>query len=105
MVAFLPTVSAAVVPPGAVSHIPTIELPGLHAALLGRPSVQERMQRFLMGQKAGNAPGLYYPIIQKASSAWEAPALALSLNPVWHAQGLPDTAFGDDGCVAAASGR
>lgn len=99
MVAFLPTISAAVVPPGAVSHIPTIELPGLHAALLGRQSVQERMQRFLMGQKAGNAPGLYYPVIQKASSAWQAPALALSLNPVWHAAGLPDTAFGDDGCV------
>ncbi|MFY9806427.1 MAG: hypothetical protein WAK86_04070 [Pseudonocardiaceae bacterium] len=101
-IAFLPTAAAAVVPPGQLSEVPVIELPGVHASLLGRPDVQQRIQRFLTGHQAGTAPRPYFPIIQRAASAWQAPALPLALNPAWHAIHLPDPAFGGNGCAAFA---
>ena len=103
VLAFLPTVSAAVVPPGAVSHVPTIEVPGLHASLLGRPFVQERISRFLRGWTPGIESEWYYAVIQKAAGAWQAPALALGLNPVWQPSTVPDVAVGPDGCRGQAA--
>jgi hypothetical protein len=98
VVAFLPTASAVVVPPNAGPTAPVVELPGLHASLLGRPDVQRLIAAFLNGGGVGHHTGWYYPVIQKAAAAWQAPALAVHVNPAWPAR-APDVSFGQDGCA------
>jgi hypothetical protein len=99
---FLPAVSASVVPPGVRSRVPTVVVLGLHASLLPRPGVQRKVAAFLAGQRVERSVPWWYPVARAAGSAWQSPALPLGLNPVWRARGLPDTAFGDDGCTGAA---
>lgn len=97
-IAFVPFTEAAVTPPDNVMGVPVIELPGLHAGLLGEPNVQRRIVAFLGGHRPGSRPGLGYTVLQRAAGAWQAPALALGLNPVWHADHRPDPAFGQWPC-------
>lgn len=98
MLALIPTVSAAVTPPGAVSAITAREVSGLHGDLLGRVGVQRVLRRFLSGRPVRPYHETYFALIQKAAGAWQAPALALALNPVWHAQRAPDVSLGGAGC-------
>ncbi|GAA3434101.1 hypothetical protein [Kutzneria kofuensis] len=76
-----------------------MEFAGLHASLLGRLDVQHVITTFLLGARVGHRTGWYYPVIQKAAAAWQAPALAVRINPAWPA-GVPDASFGQDGCSA-----
>jgi hypothetical protein len=99
VVAFLPTVSAVVVPPNAGPTVPVVELPGLHASLLGRPQVQQLITSFLRGGRTDHVTGWYYPVIQKAAASWQASALAVHINPAWPAA-APDAYFGQGGCSA-----
>lgn len=98
MIVFVPFTEAAVTPPDNVAGVPVVELPGLHAGLLGEPDVQNRILAFLNGGPAGGQPGLGYTVLQRAAGAWQAPALPLDLNPVWHADHLPDPGFGQSPC-------
>lgn len=83
ILAFLPVAGAVVVPSGPVSAVPAVELPGLHAGLLGRADVQRRIRRFLAGHEVAGRSTPSYRLVQLAGGAWQAPALALRLNPVW----------------------
>lgn len=98
VIAFVPFTEALVTPPDNVIGVPVVELPGLHAGLLGEPDVQRRISAFLNGHPAGSQPGLGYTVLQRAAGAWQAPALPLGLNPVWHADHLPDPTFGQWPC-------
>lgn len=103
-IAFVPFSEAAVTPPqSATAGIPVVELPGIHAGLLGEPDVQQHMIAFLRGQPAGSSPGPGYAVIQRAAVAWQAPALALGINPAWHADHEPDPTFGQTPCRPTAS--
>lgn len=95
---FVPLTEAAVTPPDNVAGVPVAELPGIHAGLLGEPDVQRRVLAVLDGHPATNLPGPGYALLQRAAGAWQAPALALRLNPVWRADHLPDPAFGQPPC-------
>jgi hypothetical protein len=99
VIAFVPFSEALVSPPQRFgADIPVVELPGLHAGLLGEPDVQAHIVAFLRGQAAGTSPGPGYAVIQRAAGAWQAPALALGVNPAWHADHLPDPTFGQSPC-------
>ncbi|MFB9234693.1 hypothetical protein ACFFWC_03955 [Plantactinospora siamensis] len=92
VVAFLPTVSAAETPPGPYTNIPTFVTPGLHGGLLGRPAIHDRADDFLAGAKVA-APRGEYGIIQVLAGAWQAPSLAITVNPVWRPQVSPGPPF------------
>lgn len=98
MGAFLPSAGALLVPPDTATEIPVIELPGIHASLLGDEDVQRRIIAFLRGQPLPTVPGGDYTVIQRAASAWRVPDLPFVLNPVWDAAGHPDPAFGENPC-------
>ena len=97
-VAFVPFTEAAVTPPDDAAAVPVIELPGLHAGLLGEPDVQRRLLAVLDGRPAGTAPGTGYAVIQRAAGAWQVPTLALGVNPAWHTAHRPDPTFGQPPC-------
>lgn len=84
MVAFLPTVSAAEAPPGEYAKIPVYQAPAFHGGLLGRTVAQQRLVRILEGAVVNERRREYGPL-QRLSAAWQAPPLALSVNPVWRA--------------------
>ncbi|PRX46568.1 hypothetical protein B0I33_107145 [Prauserella shujinwangii] len=98
MIAFVPLVTAAVVSPADYPAVPSVQLPGLHASMLGRMDIQRAVADFLAGRRVDGNPSTYYPAIQMAAAAWQAPALPLKLNAVWE-RDTPDAAFGDDGCL------
>jgi hypothetical protein len=101
LVAFLPTAEAAVVPPDLRPEIPVFELPGVHASLESRADVQAYVHDFLAGDPpADHQSGPGYAVIQKASAAWQAPALAIRLNQAWP-NTAPDASLGDDGCASS----
>jgi hypothetical protein len=98
VIAFVPFTEAAVSPPDQFGGVPVIELPGLHAGLLGEPDVQRRIIAFLRGRSPDSQPGPGYAVIQRAAGAWQAPALALGVNPSWHATSQQDPTFGQPPC-------
>ncbi|MFE9691141.1 hypothetical protein [Micromonospora sp. NPDC005806] len=92
MVAFLPTVSAAEAPPGEYSRVPVFQLPAFHGGLVGRRAAENRVIDFLAGGRI-DQPRREYDLFQRLGSAWQAPSLALGLNPVWAAEREADPAF------------
>ncbi|MGR6318102.1 hypothetical protein [Micromonospora soli] len=92
MIAFLPTVSAAEAPPGEYSRIPVFQLPAFHGGLIGRRAAEERVVDFLAGGHV-DQPRREYALLQRLGAAWQAPPLALVLNPVWAAEREADPAF------------
>jgi pimeloyl-ACP methyl ester carboxylesterase len=82
VIAFLPTVSAAETTPGSYSNVPVFELPALHGGLLGKSVVNDQLTDFLAGMDI-NKPRSEYPLLQVLGAAWQAPTLAIILNPVW----------------------
>ncbi|MFU8875313.1 hypothetical protein [Micromonospora sp. SL4-19] len=92
IVAFLPTTTATEAPPGEFTRVPVFEMPAVHGGLLATPVVQEHLLNFLEGESVSQPEGGYTQL-QEFSAAWQAPPLALSLNPVWRAEHLPDPAF------------
>ena len=99
MVAFVPLADATVVPPDGYAHIPVVGLLDVHGGMLPRADVQRELLAFLAGGPARGHSGPAFPIVQKAAAGWQAPALALRLNPAWHAAGQPDASFGQNGCA------
>lgn len=84
MIAFLPTVSAIEAPPGEYSHIPVFQVPSFHTGVIGRPASHARAVDFLSGDSL-HMPRREYGVLQRLGAAWQAPPLALSLNPMWSA--------------------
>ncbi|MBY8873976.1 hypothetical protein K7640_19290 [Micromonospora sp. PLK6-60] len=82
VIAFLPTVSAAELPPGPYANIPVFEVPSLHGGLLSRDVVNDRLVDYLAGADI-NAPRQEYPLYQLVGAAWQAPGLAVTINPAW----------------------
>jgi hypothetical protein len=98
MMAFLPSADAATIPPGAFLGIPADNLPAFHGGLVGYPAEVQRLVEFLNGTNTGGAQHPYYPLVQTASGVWQAPVLALSINPIWHAPNQPDAALHGTAC-------
>ncbi|MGC5020706.1 hypothetical protein [Micromonospora sp. DT47] len=92
MIAFLPTASAAEAPPGEYARIPVFQVPAFHGGVLGRRASQSRVVAFLAGEKV-DVPRREYDLFQRLGAAWQAPSLALSINPVWAATREADPAF------------
>jgi hypothetical protein len=103
IVAFVPLADAIVVPPDRYAHIPVVGLVDVHAGMLPRPEVQRALLAFLAGGQVDSGPGRWFPVVQKSASGWQVPALALRVNPAWHAEGQPDASFDGNGC--ATTGR
>jgi hypothetical protein len=100
IVAFVPLPDAVVVPPDRYAHVPVVGLVDLHGGMLPRADVQRQLLAFLAGGSVDGGTGRWFTTVQKATSGWQVPALALPLNPVWHATGQPDAAFDENGCTA-----
>ncbi|MGS2616305.1 hypothetical protein ACVCAH_17530 [Micromonospora sp. LZ34] len=99
MIAFLPTVSAVEAPPGEYSRIPTVEVPGLHAFPLDQELVRRAVTEFLANEPVQQIRP-EYQLIQQLGAAWQAPPLALGLNPIWSASREADPAFSGRICEA-----
>lgn len=92
VVAFLPTVSAAEAPPGEFARVEVVEIPAFHGGVIGRQYTQERMIDFLAGESV-DVFRMEYPVLQRLGAAWQAPPLALKLNPIWSANREADPSF------------
>ncbi|MFC8620203.1 esterase/lipase family protein [Micromonospora purpureochromogenes] len=100
MVLFLPIADAATVPPGAYPELPVYEVTALHGVLLDRPAELRRLADFLRhGPTTTPETGWEYELIEQASGPWQAPALALRLNPAWHYTGQADFALRRGACA------
>jgi hypothetical protein len=100
LVAFVPLADAMVVPPDRYAHVPVVGLLDVHGGMLPRADVQRELLAFLADRPVHDHPGPAFPIVQKATSGWQAPALGLRLNPRWEAAGQPDASFDQNGCAA-----
>jgi hypothetical protein len=99
MMAFLPSADAATIPPGNYRGIPADDLPALHGGVLGYPTAQQRLAAFLNGTTTSRSQSPHYSLVQMSSGVWQAPPLALAVNPIWHAANQPDAAlYGDNTC-------
>jgi hypothetical protein len=98
-IAFLSLAAATVAPPGPLSDIPVVEMPGVHASLIHNPRARAEAIRFFQGGPVRQHTMTAFDLLRDASAAWVAPALPLSVNPVWHyPPGAPDAAFGGPIC-------
>jgi pimeloyl-ACP methyl ester carboxylesterase len=86
MIAFLPTLDGAAVPPSAAggAEIPTIHILDTHGALVDRPATRRRLVDFLNANRSSTEHRWDYTAAQYAGAAWQTPALKTSLNPVWN---------------------
>lgn len=99
-IAFLPLASAAIAPPGPLADVPVVQKPGLHAGLGRTQQVSADILRFLRGQSVASQQSTAYLLIRNAAVAWQAPALALAVNPVWdYPANGPDPSFGGAICA------
>ncbi|GGM01597.1 esterase/lipase family protein [Micromonospora yangpuensis] len=98
LVAFLPTATATEAPPGDYTQIPVFQQPGVHGTLLGRRQAQENLIAFITGQSIDRPRREYY-LLQRISAAWQAPPLAIWINPAWQAHREPDPAFTGKVCL------
>lgn len=113
MVAFVPTDTATVVPPGGYSRIPVLQMPSFHGGLIHQPLAHRRLVEFLAGGEVEQQrERLDYAAIQRTAGAWQAPPLALSLNPAWRADRVTggrrpdgDAAFEGHACAPVAPRR
>jgi len=71
--------------------IPTAVVPAFHGGLLGDPSADAVIQQVLGGGTPSDSSlwSLAEQVIGPASSAWQVPALPLSLNSAWSGGGDP----------------
>ncbi|MER6593331.1 hypothetical protein ABT214_16050 [Micromonospora purpureochromogenes] len=92
MIAFLPTISAAEAPPGEYSRVPVYQQPALHGGLVGERAVEDQVVAFLAGEPV-EMPRPEYGLLQRLGAAWQAPPLALMLNPIWSATREGDPAM------------
>ncbi|MFU8853209.1 hypothetical protein ACNAW0_19790 [Micromonospora sp. SL1-18] len=92
IVAFLPTTTATEAPPGKYAGVPVFEMPAVHGGLLTQPVIQERLLNFLEGAPVSKSES-DYTLLQDVAAAWQAPPLAVGINPVWRGERLPDPAF------------
>jgi hypothetical protein len=99
MIAFLPSADASTIPPGNYRGIPAVDLPAAHGGLIGFPVEQQQLVGFLNGADTGRRQRPYYSLVQQASGVWQAPVLALAVNPVWRAAGQPDAALHGEACL------
>jgi hypothetical protein len=93
MVAFQPTVTAAEAPPGQYADIPVFQVPSFHGGVIGRQVAQERLVDVLATGQAVRLRRTEYAPLQRLAAAWQAPPLAISVNPVWRDRREPDPAF------------
>jgi hypothetical protein len=98
MIAILPTADATAIPPGGFAEIEVIEVAGFHGLLIDRPAVLRIVLRFLIGASVRPPARWDYSIVHRIAGAWQAPALALRLNPTWHYGPLPDASFDRRAC-------
>lgn len=88
MVAFVSTDTAIADPPAPDRPgITVVQVPGLHGELYNRPDVRRRIIAFLGHDDPSAVSVGYYPLVQRAAAAWQAPPLCPALNPVWRARG------------------
>ena len=92
MIAFVPTSTAGEAPPGEYTGIPVFQLPAFHGGLIGKPLVEDRIVDFLRGESF-EKPRREYSFLQRLGAPWQAPPLALSVNPVWRGSGQADPGF------------
>ncbi|MEU1884249.1 hypothetical protein [Micromonospora sp. WMMD987] len=92
MLAFLPTTTATEAPPGDYTGIPVFQMPGVHGGLLGRSLVQDRLVHFLAGLPESRQRR-EYPLLQQLGAGWQAPPLAIRVNPAWNDRRQPDPSF------------
>ncbi|WP_329017010.1 alpha/beta hydrolase family protein [Micromonospora rifamycinica] len=92
MLAFLPTTTATEAPPGDYTGIPVFQMPGVHGGLLGRSLVQDRLVHFLAGVPESRQRR-EYPLLQQLGAGWQAPPLAIRVNPAWDDRRQPDPSF------------
>ncbi|MET8908956.1 hypothetical protein [Micromonospora sp. NPDC004551] len=92
MVAFLPTVTAAEAPPGEPMRIPVVEVPAFHGGIIGRVTATDQLISFLAGADITRTRREYGPL-ERLGEAWQAPALAIRVNPVWRAAAQPGRPF------------
>ncbi|MEV6796794.1 hypothetical protein AB0M91_00400 [Micromonospora rifamycinica] len=92
MLAFLPTTTATEAPPGDYTGIPVFQMPGVHGGLLGRSLVQDRLIHFLAGVPESRQRR-EYPLLQQLGAGWQAPPLAIRVNPAWDDRRQPDPSF------------
>ena len=92
IIGFLPTASAVEAPPGRYTEIPVFQLPTFHGGLIGRRSVQSQIVIVLEGGLP-SGQRREYTLFQRLGAAWQAPPLAVSVNPAWRDVRQPDQAF------------
>lgn len=90
--AVMPTTSAVEAPPGRYTEIPVFQLPAFHGGVLGRRSVQSQIVNVLEGGLP-SGQRREYSLFQRLGVAWQAPPLAVSVNPTWRDVRQPDPAF------------
>lgn len=98
MIAILPSADATAIPPGSVAEIPVVEVTGFHGLLLDQPTVLRTVLVFLIGGSVVPPSRWDYSVVHRIAGAWQAPALALDLNPVWQNGPLPDASFDRRAC-------
>ena len=92
IIGFLPTTTAIEAPPGRYTEVPVFQLPAFHGGLIGRRSVQNQLVNVLEGRlPAGQRRE--YSLFQRLGAAWQAPPLAVSINPAWRDVREPDPSF------------
>jgi hypothetical protein len=103
LIAFLPAVDTTVVPPAMFPHIPLVEVSGFHGRLIDRPAVLRTLVDFLTGEKIASSRTWTDLPLQRAGQVWQAPALAVKLNPVWRGQDASDISFRAEPCPSWAA--
>ncbi|EEP74752.1 hypothetical protein MCAG_05079 [Micromonospora sp. ATCC 39149] len=98
MIALLPTVDAIALPAELNARIPVIEMAGFHGHLIDRRRGLRHLADHLTGKPPRNLLTWEYSALQRVAGAWQAPALPLALNPVWHAADQPDAALRREPC-------
>jgi hypothetical protein len=83
VVAFLSTWDSSAVPPGLRAGVPIVQVPGPHGLLIDSPDAQSRLVNFLNSGKLRQRRTWEHGAILRSGAAWQAPTLAISLNPAW----------------------
>jgi hypothetical protein len=91
IVAFLPTASAAAVPPaGHLSGVPVVELRAVHGSLTDHGALRDTILTTLTGGSLPTQDLTSYELVQGAAAGWQAPSLPLAYVPTWRSNQTPD---------------
>lgn len=104
---FVPLQAAMMAGRGPLARIPWVALPGWHATLLRRGTVQQDVRQLLSTGVLRHRPGwrFAFQLIRGAAAAWQSPALPLRLRAAWQAKPGSDPAFGGYDCQTARFAR